>query len=331
MASKIHNIPVINISSFLNETDKISVAQQVSKACENIGFLIISGHGIPKNIINNAFTQSRAFFSLSQTDKNLYHPATPSQQRGYHAFATRGLAYTLGNDVPPDLRETFFLGPLDDHRKYYEALPGAEGAYAPNIFPTVPTKFSSALRDIYIHYQHLSENILRIFATALSLNEYFFSSLIQRHFSILSSHYYPALLTPPAPGQMRTGAHTDFGAITILAMTQASGGLEVLMPDETWYPVTPKENELVVNLGDMMALWTNGLWKSTLHRVVNPKELHDKSSDRQAIGYFMHPDYDAIIDTIPTCINEQRPKVFAPISAGEHIAKKIKASHEGTN
>ena len=135
----------------------------------------------------------------------------------------------------------------------------------------------------------------------------------------------------PAPGQMRTGAHTDFGAITILAMTQASGGLEVLMPDETWYTVEPKENELVVNLGDMMALWTNGLWKSTLHRVVNPKELHDKSSDRQTIGYFMHPDYDAIIDTIPTCINEQRPKVFNPISAGEHIAKKIKASHEGSN
>ena len=237
----------------------------------------------------------------------------------------------MGNDAPPDLRETFFLGPLDDHRKYYEALPGAEGAYAPNIFPTVPTEFSSALRDIYIHYQHLSENILRIFAVALNLNEYFFSDLIQRHFSILSSHHYPALLTTPAPGQMRTGAHTDFGAITILAMTQASGGLEVLMPDKTWYPVAPKKNELVVNLGDMMALWTNGLWKSTLHRVVNPKELHDKSSDRQTIGYFMHPDYDAIIDTIPTCINEQRPKVFNPISAGEHIAKKIKASHEGSN
>ena len=67
MAPKIHDIPVIDISSFLNETDKISVAQQVSKACENIGFLIISGHGIPKNIINNAFTQSRAFFSLSQS------------------------------------------------------------------------------------------------------------------------------------------------------------------------------------------------------------------------------------------------------------------------
>jgi isopenicillin N synthase-like dioxygenase len=165
----------------------------------------------------------------------------------------------------------------------------------------------------------------------LDLDENFFSKQIKKHFSILSSHHYPALCSHPAPGQLRTGAHTDFGAITILAMTQASGGLEVLIADDTWCPVTPKENELVVNLGDMMALWTNGMWKSTLHRVVNPKELHDKSSDRQTIGYFMHPDYDAVIDTIPTCINEQRPKVFAPISAGEHIARKIRVSHEGSD
>ena len=331
MTSNSNEIPVIDISSFLNDTDKISVVEKISKACENIGFLIISGHGIPKDVINEAFSQSRDFFNLDQSDKNLYHPKTRSQQRGYHAFATRGLAYTLGKNAPPDLRETFFLGPLDDHQNYFKSSPGASSAYAPNIFPQKPIGFACALQDIYKHYQRLSEDILRIFAVALGLDENFFSKQIKKHFSILSSHHYPALRSNPAPGQLRTGAHTDFGAITILAMTQASGGLEVLMADDTWHPVTPKENELVVNLGDMMALWTNGMWKSTLHRVVNPKELHDKSSDRQTIGYFMHPDYDAVIDTIPTCINEQRPKVFAPISAGEHIARKIRVSHEGSD
>ena len=112
-----NEIPVIDISSFLNETDKMSVVEKISKACENVGFLIISGHGIPKSILSEAFNQSRDFFNLDQSDKNLYHPKTRSQQRGYHAFATRGLAYTLGNNAPPDLRETFFLGPLDDHEK----------------------------------------------------------------------------------------------------------------------------------------------------------------------------------------------------------------------
>jgi isopenicillin N synthase-like dioxygenase len=330
MTNSKNEIPVIDISPFLNGSDKKGVAEKVTNACKNIGFLIISGHGIEPTTVKDAFRKSRQFFNLEQKKKNLYHPQKESQQRGYHAFATRGLAYTLGRDAPPDLRETYFLGPINDHRKYFQASPEALQAYAPNIMPDQPEGFSVSLENIYTSYQRLSEDILRIFSISLDLDESFFSKLITRHFSILSSHYYPPLQKPPVPGQLRTGAHTDFGAITILAMTKAAGGLEVLMPDDTWQAVRPKKNELVVNLGDMMALWTNGIWKSTLHRVVNPEKLHDERSQRQTIGYFMHPDYDALIKTIPTCITKERPKVFEEITAGEHIAKKIRASHEGT-
>jgi len=330
MTNSKNEIPVIDISPFLNGSDKKGVAEKVTNACKNIGFLIISGHGIEPTTVEDAFRKSRQFFNLEQKKKNLYHPQQKSQQRGYHAFATRGLAYTLGRDAPPDLRETYFLGPLNDHKKYFQASPEALKAYASNILPDQPEGFSASLENIYASYQRLSEDILRIFSISLNLDENFFSKLITRHFSILSSHYYPPLQKPPVPGQLRTGAHTDFGAITILAMTKAAGGLEVLMPNDTWRAVTPKKNELVVNLGDMMALWTNGIWKSTLHRVVNPEKLHDERSQRQTIGYFMHPDYDALIKTIPTCITKERPKVFEEITAGEHIAKKIRASHEGT-
>ena len=330
MNEKKDEIPVIDISPFLNGVDKKGVARKVASACKNIGFLIVSGHGIAPAVIKEAFGKSKQFFDLEQKEKNFYHPTKESQQRGYHAFATRGLAYTLGHDAPPDLRETYFLGPLNDHRQYFQASPDALKAYASNILPNQPAGFSEALEHIYTSYQRLSEDILRIFAVSLDLDEHFFSKLITRHFSILSSHYYPPLQKAPVPGQLRTGAHTDFGAITILAMTRATGGLEVLMPDDTWQAVTPKKNELVVNLGDMMALWTNGFWKSTLHRVVNPAQLRDELSQRQTIGYFMHPDYDASIKTIPTCITKERPEIFEDITAGEHIAKKIRASHEGT-
>ena len=330
MTDSKNEIPVIDISPFLNGSDKKGVAEKVTNACKNIGFLIISGHGIEPTTVEDAFRKSRQFFNLEQKKKNLYHPQQKSQQRGYHAFATRGLAYTLGRDAPPDLRETYFLGPLNDHKKYFQASPEALKAYASNILPDQPEGFSASLENIYASYQRLSEDILRIFSISLNLDENFFSKLITRHFSILSSHYYPPLQKPPVPGQLRTGAHTDFGAITILAMTNAAGGLEVLMPDDTWQAVTPKKNELVVNIGDMMALWTNGIWKSTLHRVINPEKLYDERSQRQTIGYFMHPDYDTLIKTIPTCITKERPKVFAEITAGEHIAKKIRASHEGT-
>ena len=331
MAKTPDKIPVINIASFLDGTDKERVATEVADACKNIGFLIISGHGVKPKVIQNAFDKSKQFFDLPQSEKNKYHPNGPSEQRGYHAFATRGLAYTLGDNAPPDLRETYFLGPLEDHREHFKKIYGAEKAYAANIFPETPKGASEALREMYTSYQRLSEDILRIFAYALGQNESFFSNLIKRHFSILSSHHYPPLSIQPERGQLRTGAHTDFGAITILAMTKASEGLEVLMPNDRWRPVTPIKGELVVNLGDMMSQWTNGNWKSTLHRVVNPPKLNDKMSHRQTIGYFMHPNYDAIIETIQTCIPKNQKSSFEPISAGEHIAKKIKASHEGSN
>ena len=96
MASKIYDIPVIDISSFLNETDKISVAQQVSKACENNGFLIISGHGIPKNIINNAFTQSRAFFQFKPNSQKFIPPGNSLSATRVSCFCDKGTSVYLG-------------------------------------------------------------------------------------------------------------------------------------------------------------------------------------------------------------------------------------------
>ena len=329
MKDEYSNIPIVNIEPFLAGNDRFLVAKEVVKACEKVGFLIISGHGIETRIIQNAFDKSLDFFRMPQVEKDKYHPTTASQQRGYHAFATRGLAYTLGENAPPDLRETYFLGPLNDHRKHFHNLPGAQKAYAPNIFPDASIGLSAALKTLYLSFEKLSEVLLEIFAIGLEQKEDYFANLIKRHFSILSSHHYPPLPVAPKNNQLRTGAHTDFGAMTILAMTKASGGLEVLMPNDEWLPVQPPAGCLVVNLGDMMSRWTNGHWKSTLHRVVNPKDLNDLSSRRQTLGYFMHPDYDAIIKTIPSCIAPGKAPKFTTITAGEHIAEKIRASHEG--
>ena len=101
------------------------------------------------------------------------------------------------------------------------------------------------------------------------------------------------------------------------------------MPNEKWLAIQPPDDCLIVNLGDMMSRWTNGIWKSTLHRVTNPKGLNDLRSQRQTLGYFMHPDFDASIEAIPSCVKEGMPPKFPPITAGEHIAEKIRASHEG--
>ena len=321
-------VPAIDIAPFLDGSGRESVVSAFRDACERIGFVVISGHRMADGLLPSAFAQSLAFFRSSDEVKRAASPPVPGRQRGYHGMATRNLGKTLGLDVPPDLRESFFLGPVDDHREHFKFIPEAVESYAPNVYPEVPAGFSDTMVSLYRGFEGLSDDLLRIFALALGLPEGWFASLTRRHFSVMSSHHYPPLTEQPRPGQLRTGAHTDFGAMTLLAMTEAAGGLEVQMPDGTWSPVVARPHELVINLGDMMARWTNGRWASTVHRVSNPPVLDLSASRRQSIGYFMHPDYDAPIRCIPTCLEPGATPRFAEISAGGHIRAKIERSHK---
>jgi len=320
------HVPAIDLGPFLDDSaaGRRSIVVAFQQACEQIGFVIISGHRLPDGLLDRAFAQSRAFFDLPQPVKDRFTPPLPGKQRGYHAFATRGLAKTLGQEAPPDLRESLFLGPVDDHRAHYAALPDAADAYAPNILPDQPPGLHDTLVALYRGFERLSADLFRIFALALELPETWFADKVDRHFSIMSCHHYPALKEMPRPGQLRTGAHTDYGAMTILAMTEAVGGLEACLPNGSWAPVNARRGELVINLGDMMARWTNDRWKSTLHRVVNPPMISLEASRRQSIGYFMHPNFDASI----ACLADGQAPRYPAITAGGHIRAKIEQSHK---
>ena len=327
--SSSHAIPTIDIGPFLDgdAAGKRAIAAEVAEVCARVGFLIISGHRFPDELLARAKRELFAFFDLPDATKNRWHPTGPSKQRGYHGFATRGLAYTLGQQTPPDLRETVFLGPIDDHRGYYADMPEAATSYAPNTIPTEPAGIDATLLQLYRAYERLAADMLRIFAAALDLPDGYFADTLTRHFSIMSCHHYPPLTEAPKPGQLRTGAHTDFGAMTILTATDAEGGLEAQRPDGTWTRVQPRAGEFVVNLGDMMARWTNDRWVSTLHRVANPP-LHLAQSRRLSLGMFVHPNYDQHIACIPTCLPPGAVPRHPPITAGEHIKRKIERSHE---
>jgi isopenicillin N synthase-like dioxygenase len=322
-------ISTIDIGRFLegDAAAKRRIAEQVAHSCERTGFLIISGQRFAAELLERAQRQLFAFFDLPVENKNRWHPTGPSRQRGYHGFATRGLASTLGEQTPPDLRETVFLGPLDDHRGFYAGLPEAASSYAPNLIPDEPPGLEATLIALYREYERLADDMMRVFAAALRLPEPFFDGTLERHFSIMSCHHYPVLERPPLPGQLRTGAHTDYGAMTILAATDAEGGLEVRLPDGSWAAVRPRPGEFVVNLGDMMARWTNERWASTLHRVVNPP-LGMAQSRRLSIGMFVHPNYDQRIECAPTCLAPGEKPRYPAITAGEHIKRKIERSHD---
>ena len=306
-----------------------ATAALISDACEDIGFLILENHGMTRELLDRYFTETRAFYDLPQDQKDRFHPTGPAKQRGYHGYETRGLAYTMDEAAPRDLRESVFLGPVDDHRDYFAHIPEATTAYAPNIIPDRPGKLDQTLIEVYRSFEQTAANLLELFALALELPETYFADKIDRHFSIMGCHHYPPLPKPPLPGQLRTGAHTDFGAMTLLAVDDAPGGYEAQFEDGRWVPVFPRPGQLVVNLGDMMERWTNDRWHSTMHRVVNPPNIGGADTRRQSLGYFMHPNFDTEVACISSCLAPGEKPKYPTITAGEHIALKIAKSHNG--
>ena len=250
-------------------------------------------------------------------------PTIAGIPRGYSALASKSLGRTYGLDTPPDLREQFFIGPLDDWAAHFRRFPGAAKVYAPNVWPVRP----AALREVFAAYyraqERLARDLMRIFALALGLPEAWFDGAIDRHFSTCPSNLYPEPSGEPLPGQLRTGPHTDFGSLTILAVNDAPGGLQVLFPDGAWHDVRPAPDHFVVNLGDMMGRWTNDRWKSTVHRVVNPPREQATGSRRQTVGFFLHPTTTPRWRACPPAPTQYHPPRYAPILAGEHMLAKL--------
>ena len=317
-------IPVIEIGPFDegDATARKRTAANVDRACRHIGFLLIANHGVQRRLIDDALAVSMEFFERPMEEKIRAKPSDAAVPRGYQAFASRNLARTYGLEAPPDLREQFFIGPLAPDPERFSRLPQASIFYAENIWPESPKGFRLVFEDYYRAMEALAARLMRIFAAALDLPERYFDDKIDHHFNTCPTNHYPVVANPE-PGQLRAGEHTDFGSLTILAFNDAPGGLQVRMPDDSWLDVSAQPGELVVNIGDMMARWTNDRWKSTVHRVVNPPQAGPAVARRQSIGYFLHPNFDARVECLPTCRDAGNPPKYAPIMAGEHMREKL--------
>jgi isopenicillin N synthase-like dioxygenase len=171
----------------------------------------------------------------------------------------------------------------------------------------------------------LVARLMALFAEALSLPGDFFDRRIDHHTSALRLLNYPAVTEPLLPGQLRAGAHTDYGTVTVLRAEDAPGGLEVLVDDQ-WIAVPLVADSFVVNLGDAMARWTNDRWRSTLHRVVIPPTEVAATSRRQSIAFFHNANWDAVIECIPSCLAIGEAPRYAPVTAGEHLMSKFRAT-----
>lgn len=321
------SVPIIDLAPWFAGTSdgKRGVARQVAAAAEQIGFFKIKNHGIPLAQIDEVFRTAADFFRQSDAVKAHSRAPRSGSARGWHALATKNLAKTIGQNNPPDLREQFYLGPLVSRASEFAHIEGAADLYAENIWPETPAAYRPVFTAYYTALEDLSRSLMRIFALALDQPEHFFDDKIDRHFSTLPANWYPVQNDDPLPAQVRAGEHTDFGSLTILAVNERAGGLQVKLHDGSWADVTAEPGEYIINIGDMMQRWTNDRWLSNLHRVVNPSKSARTSDQRMSIGYFLHPNYDAEIACLPSCTGPGRPAKYPPVMAGEMMRRKLEA------
>ncbi len=324
--SSLDYVPLIDFAPFRlgDRTDRRRTAAEIDRACREIGFFIITGHGIDATRLDEVRSVSRAFFARPLAEKLAIAP--PRGQKGIRGFRTIGdesLSYSLGESAPPDLKETFRIGHVlagDD--AYFERAKSSY--YAPNLWPDRPTGFRETWTQYYIEMQELAAALMQGFATALDLPEDFFVGKIDRHVSHLQANLYPEQADSPLPGQLRAGAHSDYGSLTILLQENLPGGLQVRTAKGDWVDVSTEPNDFVINVGDLMAMWTNDRWVSTLHRVGNPpRDVAAEKSRRLSHVFFHQPNYDAEVVCLPTCQDAGRPPKYPPTTSGDHLFSKI--------
>jgi isopenicillin N synthase-like dioxygenase len=322
------NIPIIDIAPFLDGSPagKREVAAALNRACEDIGFFMIKGHGVSPEMIDRTYATAEAFFHLPVGEKLKIRQPAPEISRGYTPLAGEALSAGLGEAAPGDLKEMIDMGPVEVPGGEYYTRPQAGNHFHPNLWPAAPDGFRPVMETYYRRMNRLANDLMAIFAHALDLPEDFFFDKLDKNLSALRIICYPEQKEPPKPGQLRSGAHTDYGTLTILMSNKAAGGLQAQHRDGYWVDVMPEPGCYVVNIGDAMQVWTNDRWVSTLHRVVNPAAELADTARRHSIVFFHQPNYDAIIDTLPSCYGPEKPKHYAPVTFGEHWTRKWMAT-----
>lgn len=320
-------VPIIDISPAADGHNGLAeVGRAVDEACRTIGFFVIVGHGVPEAAIDAVWAAAREFFDLPLEVKR--HSPAPSEDYAYGYSPIKGevLARSLGNSTPPDLKESLNMGPLE-----LPAVipPGAEAILAEPRWPEQPASLRPAWEAYFRAMADLAGRLLAIMATGLGLPENHFEPFLSHHSSAMRAINYPHLEARSLPGQLRAGAHTDYGTLSILGYEDAPGGLEVMGPDG-WAAVPVVSGGFVVNLGDMMARWTNDRWVSTLHRVGLPPPDAEASTRRQSIVFFHNVRWDAEVRCLPTCLEPGESPRYEPVLAGPHLLGKFASTVEST-
>jgi len=315
------HIPVLDLAPSFTDSpvERKAVAWEMHKACRDVGFFYVRNHGIPAELVAAQFAASKAFFGLPLAQRMAVGMARSRNKAGYEGIGGQ----TLDTDAPPDLKESFYTNiDLPDTHPYVAA--GARG-YGGNQWPD--SSLLPGFREQQLAYHAamcgLGFHLMRLLALSLDLPEDHFLSLYAFPQATLRIIKYPPHPQESKFNQLGAGAHTDWGGITLLAQDDI-GGLEVQNADGDWIAATPIPDTFVINLGDMIARWTNGLYHSNMHRVLNNLS---SGRDRYSVACFFSPDREATIACLPNCSNAEHPPRFATCTAGEHLDEMFRRSY----
>ncbi|KAG6807901.1 hypothetical protein H0H92_006079 [Tricholoma furcatifolium] len=322
-------IPVIDFTQFREapgRAERKVVADKIVSAFKESGFIYLAGHGIPADMIQNVFSKSARFFSLPSEIKDKLAWEDPRSNRGYVKVGRERVtqsadATEIANlrAKTPDYKETMEIG-RDWDSEWKNQWPQESDA----------PKFKSTMRDFYQTCHNLHVSVMRSVALGLDLDETFFDQKINDQCHNLRLLSYPPMKASllRKEGQARAGAHSDYGSLTLL-FQDSVGGLEVKNPHTGHFtPATPITGTIVINVGDLLARWSNDVLRSTLHRVVAPpsKKFNDPEAitpARQSIAFFCNPNFSAEVACLPNCGAEAK---YPSINAGDYIVGRLAAT-----
>jgi isopenicillin N synthase-like dioxygenase len=303
-------IPVLSIRDFDGQAGEFSHA--LGKAWREFGFVGIRDHGIDDALIERAYAAFREFFALPAELKQQYHQPGSGGARGYTGF---GVEQAKDHDVP-DLKEFWHVG-----REIEGENPDPE-VLLPNLWPSDVADFKPAAMGLYNALDALGARILSALAVEIGLEADWFADKINYGNSILRPIHYPPI-EQAVPGAVRAARHEDINLITLLIGSREQG-LEILTRDGRWVPVSTFPGTIVVNVGDMLQRLTNHVYPSTTHQVVNPPGDAARQA-RYSIPFFLHPNPDFLIETLPECISEDRPNRYPePITAHGYLMERLR-------
>ncbi|MBD8094598.1 isopenicillin N synthase family oxygenase [Pseudomonas fluorescens] len=313
-------LPLIDIRGLRsnNLSDRMSVASELREACQRCGFFYIINHGIDPVLIRAVQEQSERFFALPDSAKMAVDKAFSLCNRGYEPLR----AQTLEAGSPPDLKEGFYIG--IDLKENDPRVVAGRFNQGPNQWPVGVADFRSVMEAYFAAAFEVSALLMRGLALSLDLAEDYFAPLMVDASATLRLLHYPPQPPKPQPGEKGCGAHTDFGALTLLLQDNV-GGLQVKAIDsDQWIEAPPIEGSYVVNLGDMINRWTNDRYHSNVHRVINLS-----GRERYSVPFFFTGNMNTLVECLPTCLGSAGIAKYPPVTIEQHFMERYQASYGG--